>query len=265
MLIKEFRVIMPLSLEEYHIAQLYSVAEASKNETGGGDGVEVVKNEPCNHDKMGSGQYTYKIFHLASKVPRFVRAIAPKGSLEVTEEAWNCYPHCKTVISNPGYMKEKFHITIETIHREDDTGKIDNIHNLPPELLAKREVVVIDIVNDHVEPRDYKEAEDPTKYHSEKSGRGPLQPNWMETSKPIMCCYKLVTCDFVWWGLQGRVEKLIQKTERRVFTNFHRQIFCWMDNWYGLTIDDIRAIEAKTKAELDAQRDKGEVRGTSEQ
>ena len=42
------------------------------------------------------------------------------------------------------------------------------------------------------------------------------------------------------------------QTERRVFTNFHRQIFCWMDNWYGLTIDDIRAIEAKTKAELDA-------------
>ena len=26
-----------------------------------------------------------------------------------------------------------------------------------------------------------------------------------------MCCYKLVTCEFVWWGLQGRVEKLIQK------------------------------------------------------
>jgi len=49
---------------QYHIAQLYSVAEASKNETGGGDGVEVVKNEPCDHDKMGSGQYTYKIFHL---------------------------------------------------------------------------------------------------------------------------------------------------------------------------------------------------------
>ena len=50
---------------QYHIAQLYSVAEASKNETGGGDGVEVVKNEPCNEDKMGSGQYTYKIFHLS--------------------------------------------------------------------------------------------------------------------------------------------------------------------------------------------------------
>ena len=31
-----------------------------------------------------------------------------------------------------------------------------------------------------------------------------------------MCCYKLVTCDFVWWGLQGRVEKLIQKVSTDV-------------------------------------------------
>ena len=31
--------------------------------------------------------------------------IAPKGSLEVHEEAWNAYPYCKTVLSNPGYMK----------------------------------------------------------------------------------------------------------------------------------------------------------------
>ena len=61
--------------KQYHIAQLYSVAEASKNETGGGDGVEVVKNEPCNHDKMGNGQYTYKIFHLARCVMILFKSI----------------------------------------------------------------------------------------------------------------------------------------------------------------------------------------------
>ena len=97
--------------------------------------------------------YMNVVLVTCSKVPRFVRAIAPKGSLEVVEEAWNCYPHCKTVISNPAYMKDKFHITIETIHKEDDTGKVDNIHNLPPELLAKRDVIIIDIVNDRVERR----------------------------------------------------------------------------------------------------------------
>ena len=41
------------------------------------------------------------------------------------------------------------------------------------------------------------------------------------------------------------------QSERRIFTNFHRQVFCWTDEWYGLTMKDIRAIEDKTKEELD--------------
>ena len=50
---------------QYQVGQLYSVAEASKNETGGGEGVEVVTNEPFEDEKMGKGQYTHKIYHLA--------------------------------------------------------------------------------------------------------------------------------------------------------------------------------------------------------
>lgn len=34
-----------------------------------------------------------------------------------------------------------------------------------------------------------------------------------------------------------------------------------MDRWYGLTMDDIRALEEKTKEDLDRQRHEGEVRG----
>lgn len=39
-----------------------------------------------------------------------------------------------------------------------------------------------------------------------------------------MTCYKLVSADFKWFGLQNRVENLIQKSERRLFTNFHRYV-----------------------------------------
>ena len=53
---------------QYQIGQLYSVAEASKNETGGGEGVEVLKNEPFEDEKMGKGQFTHKIYHLARYV-----------------------------------------------------------------------------------------------------------------------------------------------------------------------------------------------------
>ncbi|KAH0509081.1 Phosphatidylinositol transfer protein beta isoform, partial [Microtus ochrogaster] len=56
------------SLElQYQVGQLYSVAEASKNETGGGEGIEVLKNEPYEEDGE-KGQYTHKIYHLKRQV-----------------------------------------------------------------------------------------------------------------------------------------------------------------------------------------------------
>ena len=228
MLIKEFRVTLPMTVEEYQVAQLYSVAEASKNETGGGEGVEVVKNEPFKDvpllgGKFSEGQYTYKIYHLASKVPPIIKAIAPKGSLEIHEEAWNAYPYCKTVLTNPGYMKEKFSICIESYHYPD-RGTSENLHQLPPEKLKQREVVFIDIATDPVSRADYKVDEDPTLYKSAKTGRGPLNESWMKAADPVMTCYKLVTVEFKWFGLQNKVESFIQSTERRLFNNFHRQV-----------------------------------------
>jgi hypothetical protein len=154
MIIKEYRIAMPLTVEEYQIGQLFSVAEASKNETGGGEGVQVLKNEPFNNvnllnGKYTSGQYTYKIYHLASKIPSIVRFLIPKGSAEIHEEAWNAYPYCKTVITNPGYMKDSFRISVETMHFGDE-GDSENIHQLPADKLKQREVVYLDIANAQV-------------------------------------------------------------------------------------------------------------------
>lgn len=50
---------------QYQVGQLYAVAEASKNETGGGEGVEVKVNEPYEKDGE-KGQYTHKVYHLDS-------------------------------------------------------------------------------------------------------------------------------------------------------------------------------------------------------
>ncbi|XP_015925004.2 phosphatidylinositol transfer protein alpha isoform [Parasteatoda tepidariorum] len=266
MLIKEYRVVLPITVEEYQVGQLYSVAEVSKNETGGGEGVEVRKNEPFENfpllgGKYSSGQYTYKVYHLASRVPGYIRLLAPRGALEVHEEAWNAYPYCRTVITNPGYMKDAFFISIETMHCPD-RGDQENAHELPPEKLKIREVQFIDIGNDQVPSKDYKESEDPSKFKSQKTGRGPLTGNWKESVNPVMTAYKLVTVEFKWLGLQTRVEQFIQRTEQRLFLKFHREVFCWIDQWYGLTMADIRRMEDETKRELQAQIAQGEIRGT---
>lgn len=263
MLIKEFRVVLPLTVEEYQIGQLWSVAEASKNETGGGEGVEVVVNQPFENfpllgGQFSKGQYTKKIYHLDTKVPALVRLVTPKGALAVHEEAWNAYPYCKTVITNPDYMKDGFKLTIETVHAPD-RGTQENVHQLPPEQLKQREVIWIDIANDP--SPEFKQDEDPKVFKSSKTGRGPLVGDWKTNIEPVMCAYKLVTIEFKWFGFQNKVESFVQKFERKLFTNFHRQVFCWMDKWHGLTMQDIRELEEQTRQLLDEQRKSGQKQG----
>ncbi|XP_015245382.1 PREDICTED: phosphatidylinositol transfer protein alpha isoform-like [Cyprinodon variegatus] len=252
MLIKEFRIVLPVSVEEYQVGQLYTVAEASKNETGGGEGVEVLVNEPYEQEGE-KGQYTHKVYHLQSKVPQFIRMIAPKGSLEVHEKAWNAYPYCKTVLTNT-YMKNDFMIKIETWHKPD-MGDQENVHKV--ENWDSVEVININIAdNNEISTKDYKKEHDPSLFKSEKTGRGPLGPDWQkelaaDSNCPKMCCYKLVTVEFKWRGLQKKMEAFIQKVEKRLFTHFHRQLFCTMDDWIRLTMDDIRRMEEETKKQLD--------------
>ena len=268
MKIKEYRILLPFTVEEYEIGQLYSIAEASKNETGNGEGIEVLKNEPFENvpllgGKFTSGQYTCKIYHLSNKVPTFIRHLAPKGCLKLHEEAWNAYPYCKTILTYP-YFKSRFTMIIETMHCQD-RGDQSNVHELPSDKLLKREVDYIDIANDPVDSKDYKREEDPTIFKSEKTGRGPLSASWAQTYLgPIMCAYKLVTTEFSFFGIDSFVETIMQDTERRVFLNFNRQVFCWIDNWYGMTMQDIRQLEEKLKEELDEERNKDQKPGSAE-
>jgi len=265
MLIKEFRLDLPMTVEEYQVAQLWSVAKSSKENTGGGEGIEVLKNEPFSnkHDLFKdhtAGQFTHKLYKLQSKVPWWIRKLAPKGTLEMHEQAWNAYPFCRTVVSNPDYMKDNFFIDITSLHVAG-RGLSDNVFELSPEKLAKREVINIDIVNDPITANDYKVEEDPSKFLSKKTGRGNLTKDWKSHTEPMMCAYKLVTVEFKWFGLQGRVEKFIQNSERRLFTKFHRQLFCWIDEWHGLTMADIRRIEDDVQKELASEINKGQVKG----
>jgi hypothetical protein len=62
-------LLKPIIYFKYQVAQLWSVAEASKENTGGGEGIVVLNNEPFTGKKdlfqdYTSGQYTHKIYKL---------------------------------------------------------------------------------------------------------------------------------------------------------------------------------------------------------
>jgi hypothetical protein len=199
-----------------------------------------------NNDKnlVPRGQFTHKLYMISSKLPWFVRKFLSKESTTIHERSWNMYPCVKTVITND-FFRTSGRIELDTITRVCVDGKADeNVHNLTREQLEKREIVVIDIA-EQLSAGEYKEDEDPSLFKSIKTGRGPLiKGEWINSNqKPLICCYKLVSVEFKVFGLQTRAENYIKTMYKQLFTNFHRQIFCWIDKWHGLKLEDVRKIE----------------------
>jgi len=248
-MLKEYRIPLPLTVDEYHIAQLFMTAKASEEETGDGEGIEVIKNEPFDCPKRGKGQYTKKLLHIASRIPRWIRAFSSGLSkLCMVEESWNQYPICETRYTCD-YLGDRFSMVIHTIHAPDG-GVQENALKFDKKELKERELVTIDIREHKVDPAQYKEELDPRKFESKKTGRGPLTEDWQETADPIMCCYKSVSVKFKWWGVQTKLEKFIHGFIQDLFTTANSNAYCWIDEWHSMTIDDIREMEAKTAAKL---------------
>ncbi|THD27193.1 Membrane-associated phosphatidylinositol transfer protein 1 [Fasciola hepatica] len=290
MLIKEYRICLPLTVEEYKIAQLFMIQKKSREEsTGRESGVEIIKNEPYEEGPGGRGQYTYKIYHVGSHLPAWLRNILPPSALRVEEEAWNAYPYTRTIYRVP--FVDKLTLDIET-HYFDDGGQQDDVFKLNAEEKAARIVDFIDIVNDPVARGEYKTEEDTTLYISEATGRGPLTPTWRDEfiraqtvtherwtrapnrtpgnqqadgpltplPKRIMCAYKLCRVEFRYWGMQKRVEQFIHDSAlRKTMVRAHRQVWTWQDEWYGLTIEEIRQLEEETARALASKMAEGEA------
>eukprot|EP00795_Rhopilema_esculentum_P015528 gene15528-6791_t len=134
-LTKEYRIPLPLTVEEYRIAQLYTIMKKSKNEsTGSSSRVEILENVPYKDGPGGNGQYTKKIYHIGSHIPGWMKAFLPKTALRVEEEAWNAYPYTKTRTTCP--FMDKFHLDVETYYYSDP-GLLDNVFNLTADERAK--------------------------------------------------------------------------------------------------------------------------------
>ncbi|TRY94012.1 hypothetical protein DNTS_032826, partial [Danionella cerebrum] len=312
MLIKEYRIPMPLSVDEYRIAQLYMIQSSadldivplvdepyvscgwilittpreteneeqaqlnivleegldspsqntdnlekkSREESEGeGSGVEILENRPYTDGPGGTGQYTHKVYHIGQHIPSWFRSILPKAALRVEEESWNAYPYTRTRYTCP--FVEKFSIDIETYYKPD-TGCQNDVFNLSTAEKRQRDVDPIDIVKDLIAPHEYLVEEDPRLYRSTLTQRGPLSEDWIqeirnapEASVPVMCAYKLCKVEFRYWGMQSKIERFIHDVGlRKVMVRAHRQAWCWQDEWYGLTIEDIRQLERETQLAL---------------
>lgn len=247
MLVKEYRICMPLTVDEYRIGQLYMISKHSNEQSGGGEGVEVVRNEPCTDPKHGSGQITEKRIYLNSKLPTWMKRFVPMV-FYLTETAWNFYPY--TITEYTCSFLPRFHVKIET-HFKNDNGCSKNVFGDDPTPMDN--ICFLDILSDPIPEKHYKKSEDLSDWVSEKTGRGPLVDGWRNDSKPIMCSYKRVTCSFEVYGFQGRTEDFVHRNIRDILLVGHRQAVAWIDEWHGMTLEQVREYERKQQEETNCK------------
>ncbi|CAF0835813.1 unnamed protein product [Adineta steineri] len=239
MLLHEYRICLPFTIEEYHIGQLYMICKHCEIESSKDEGVEVVRNEPITNENGLVGQLTEKRLYLSSRLPTWIRSLIP-NLFYITEKASNFYPYTTTEYTCS--FLPRFSIMVETRY-ENNNGTTENCHSLSPDELAIRKLEYLDIAIERIPDYKYKESEDPCKFKSTKTGRGPLTATWRDYMKPIMCAYKTVRVRFEVWGFQTRVEDFTQRAVRDILILAHRQAFTWMDEWYGMSMDQVREYE----------------------
>ncbi|OHT04273.1 Phosphatidylinositol transfer protein beta isoform [Tritrichomonas foetus] len=258
----EFRIMMPISLDRFPAAKAYMVHGYVKNSSGGGEGIEIVKNGEPYNENGEKGTLNYKIYHVKSQIPGFIRWAVPDRYLHFNEKSYNSYPHCKSLLRVPA-LKDDFILDVESQHIIY-TNKMEfpsNYMDMTDEELKMREVIYIDILNGNPYP-DSDPNLDLSNFICPEAGfNTPLTsppgynpnapPKWTETfNGPMICVIKVLKFHFKWWGIQTGAENLVAHTfYPKLFTESHRKIVAHMKDWYALTDEDLEKMGEKIHKE----------------
>ena len=271
MKIYEYRIVIPTTVEKYRIGNLYMMAAKSRQESGQvqGEGVELVQSEPFENEKE-SGQFTYKIMHFKSRIPRFVRWALPDKYCHCHERSWNAYPHFHTEYNVPG-MKDDMIMIVDTQHIPYDPSQPfpDNATGLTEDELKIRKVLWLDLCDSKpkMKKKEVKgfvcpEAEIATPLEGHPKGKCDESepPHWTtKYNGQMTCAVKVVKFKFKWRGLQNVVEKYVMNTlYHDLFLEAHRDLTLWADKWFPMSLDQVREFEKEMMNQcnaLDFERD----------
>ncbi|CBY21414.1 unnamed protein product [Oikopleura dioica] len=167
---KEYRIPLPISLDEYNRAQIYTSIISERDFSKNGEGIERV--ETIEEEEQ---TYVKRLYHVHSLMPSPIQKVIKKDQSVLIEQGWLSYPLFKTTFTNT-YMGENFLIEITTIHK-DDLGESENIHDLSDDEWKNTEVVNIDIAENG--PEEW----DPKKIDLRKFGKANIEKGWIEKLK----------------------------------------------------------------------------------
>lgn len=268
MRIIEFRIFVPLQLPQCRTAAKYSVNKRTREETGGGDGFEIVDSGYFDEDGI-RGRYVHRVLHFKNRVPGAIRWLIPDKYAHVHENNRNAFPHYTATFRDPP-LGDKMILDTETRHFEYTKGMQipENCMNFTPDELRIRKIRYLDVLNG---PKSEKEKYDIHGFSCPEAGIqelvGPTGksndkeiPEWVEHyNGPITLIIKTVKFHLQFVG-QNKIEKYVTKNVwYHVYLDTHRAMLKDAPDWVNFTEEDIARMEAATQNDLNSHEfDRGE-------
>ena len=240
MSLHEFVFLLPLSVEQYILGSRHLRVQEHLQED-----VDILRNDPYKdiplmpEGRFSEGTYSHRLVPVKHSVPKFLKD--GEKHLILEERTWNAEVYSKTVIQPRGTLHDYATIQLFYQLQNDDCSDAENIFELIPKNLEKREVVHIDIA-DREEPSGLLE--------DLKLKEGWIQDSKMKKS-PTMTAHYLVSIDTESTPrlLKSPLKKYLGKFIRRRLVKSHRKLIITMDEWKNLTEDQICELEQKCAAE----------------
>ncbi len=126
--------------------------------------------------------------------------------------------------------------------------------------ISSRKVINIDIFNPYLSDEDKALTPNLKSFIPDARGQA-IDPDWQQKESDVMINYQFSEFEFSWWGIQDKVEIIIERALARVSAIYHRQMYFWMDEWHGMTLADIEAFENSTRDQLVEKRQQAEFTG----
>lgn len=248
MIVKEYRIPLPLDEDQYNRGCLYMTARAALEDFDArkGNAIETIENKPYEKDGE-QGQYTDKIFHVQDMAPAWLRPLLPKKAREVREVCYNGGAHVVTWYECKFFSQ--FNVKCETIFTPGGP------HDIPGLFSEDNAIVdIIDIAGEKLDKKHYDPKYDPTQIGSEKAGIQPLKARFWELPEyshlPMITARKMVTVH-IKFPFQRKIEKTAQGMFREMFLKYQQKLYCWTDDWFNMNMDDIRKYEDYVAEEVE--------------
>ncbi|EAY17157.1 Phosphatidylinositol transfer protein [Trichomonas vaginalis G3] len=254
MRIIEWRVIVPMTVQQYQIAQIYAVAKKTLEDSNDKEGIERTSSEMRKYNEKDA-LYSQYIYSFANKLPSALRWVLPNTLSTLVEDCYDQFPyqHSHFVLKD---NEKTLNMTVTTVVSEFQNNEENLIKNdaelYTKEELAKREIHYIDIVNWPTEEEGVKVGEfECPQANIEKLPKATVNnkdtlPEWVKEYKgPMVIARKIIRINIDIFAIGGPTEEFIGKQFMpNIYANSHQRMVLTAPSWFDIDLKKAREYES---------------------